>query len=192
MLVSMDVVSCVVFLYMMAFVFPVFVIVVRGLPVLYFSYYFGNKWWVSDFEFSHFKKWEYMQNYCVPLFPGCDQTVVECQIWEISLSVLETDLFIQLVGCCNWWTLQLIKLLWLLFILLMQSVEGYSLSRFGKGLYHFTMRGRLVDPYKRVASREHIISYDKEENPGLFCPLSLRIMYLPRCYYLFKAFTYLF
>ncbi|KAF7843365.1 putative plastidic glucose transporter 3 [Senna tora] len=48
----------------------------------------------------------------------------------------------------------------------MQSVEVWSLLTSGKGLYHFAMRGRLVDPYKRVASREHISSYGKEENPA--------------------------
>ncbi|XP_028789224.1 probable plastidic glucose transporter 3 isoform X1 [Neltuma alba] len=46
------------------------------------------------------------------------------------------------------------------------SGEGFSLAGLGKGLYHFDMRGRLIDPYKRVASKDHIISYDKEENSG--------------------------
>lgn len=47
--------------------------------------------------------------------------------------------------------------------------ERHSLSKFGEVIYRFAMRGRYVDPYKRVTSREHISAYDnKEENTGTF------------------------
>ena len=54
----------------------------------------------------------------------------------------------------------------LLFVVILQSAEKYSLGRFGEGVYNFAMRGRYVDTYKRVGSRELIAAYDKEENSG--------------------------
>ena len=51
-------------------------------------------------------------------------------------------------------------------VVMVQPEIKYSLPKFGEGFYIFTMRGRYVDPYKRVTSREQIFASDKEENTG--------------------------
>ncbi|CAB4303124.1 unnamed protein product [Prunus armeniaca] len=52
----------------------------------------------------------------------------------------------------------------------LQSVGKYYLSDFRQGFYNFAMRGRHLDAYsayKRVASKDHIKAYDREESSGL-------------------------
>ncbi|CAB4272602.1 unnamed protein product [Prunus armeniaca] len=49
----------------------------------------------------------------------------------------------------------------------LQSVGKYYLSDFRQGFYNFAMRGRHLDAYsayKRVASKDHIKAYDREES----------------------------